>query len=110
MNSGKRWTVRDRLGNEIYLTDERWKHIIDPMNHPEMIGFEEHLKDTIRLGRRQQDSLNPQKYRYIKAFNDLVKANTHIVAIVIFRFNLENDDKFVHNNYILTAYQKKIGL
>ena len=110
MNSGRRWTVRDRLGNEIYLTDERWNHIIDPMNHPEMIGFEEHLKDTIRLGRRQQDSLNPQKYRYIKAFNDLVKANTHIVAIVIFRFNLENDDKFVHNNYMLTAYQKKIGL
>jgi len=105
----KRWTVHDRWGNEIYLTDERWKHIIDPINHPEMIAFEKHLKDTIRFGRRKQDSLNPQKYRYIKAFNDLVKRNTHIVAIVIFRFNIGNNDKFFHNNYIVTAYQKKIG-
>lgn len=109
MNSGKRWTVRDRWGNEIYLTVERWKHIIDPINHPEMYAFEKHLKDTIRLGLRKQDSLNPQKYRYIKAFNDLVKRNTHIVAIVIFRFHIEDDGKFVHNNYIVTAYQKKIG-
>lgn len=109
MNSGRRWTVRDRWGNEIYLTDERWYHIIDPMNHPEMINFEEHLKDTIRLGQRQQDLLNPQKYRYIRAFNDLVRGNTHIVAIVIFRFKIGSDNKFTHNNYILTAYQKKIG-
>jgi len=109
MNSGKRWTVCDRLGNEIYLTVERWKHIIDPINHPEMEAFEKHLKAAIRLGQRKQDCLNPQKYRYVKAFDDLVKGNTHIVAIVIFRFNIGNDDKFVHNNYLVTAYQKKIG-
>lgn len=45
----------------------------------------------------------------MKAYDDLVKGNTHIVAIVIFRFNIENDGKFVHNRYIVTAYQKKIG-
>lgn len=26
-SSGKRWTVRDRYGNSIYLTQERWEHI-----------------------------------------------------------------------------------
>lgn len=26
-DSGKRWTVQDRDGNSIYLTEERWRHI-----------------------------------------------------------------------------------
>lgn len=33
----KRWTVRDRYGNDIYLTQERWGHIVQPLNHPEML-------------------------------------------------------------------------
>ena len=28
MVSGRRWAVRDRYGNEIYITNERWEHII----------------------------------------------------------------------------------
>ena len=51
--------------NEIYLTHERWQHIIASINHPEMTNYEEHLKVTIRHGTRSQDSLNPQKYRYV---------------------------------------------
>jgi len=47
MTTGKRWVVRDRYGNGIYLTDERWKHIVEPMNHPEMSAYEEHLKETL---------------------------------------------------------------
>ena len=30
----KLWTEQDRFGNEIYLTSERWAHIIDLDNHP----------------------------------------------------------------------------
>jgi hypothetical protein len=86
MTSGRRWSVRDRYGNEIYLTQERWEHIIEPINHPEMGAYEEHLKAVIRSGRRKQDPLNPQKYRYSQTFADLVEDNTHIVAIVLFRF------------------------
>lgn len=29
------WTQCDRFGNDIYLTHERWQHIIDPDNHPD---------------------------------------------------------------------------
>jgi hypothetical protein len=29
MPDGKLWTQRDRFGNDIYLTHERWAHIID---------------------------------------------------------------------------------
>jgi hypothetical protein len=31
-----RWTVQDRYGNSIYLTQERWEHIVQSVNHPEM--------------------------------------------------------------------------
>jgi hypothetical protein len=61
-----RWTQNNHFSNVIYLTDERWEHIIDGNNHPEMAGFEEYLKKTIRLGTRKQDPLNPHKYRYTK--------------------------------------------
>jgi len=65
IRSDKRWTVHDRDGNAIYLTEERWAHIIDEANHVEMIGYEELIKTTIRQGKRRQEPLNPRKYRYI---------------------------------------------
>jgi hypothetical protein len=94
----KRWTVYDHFGNSVYLTDERWQHIIDPINHPEMVGFEDELKVTIQQGNRKQDSLN-----------NLPKDNTHIVAIVLFRLRENETGELVSNNYIVTAYQKVIG-
>jgi hypothetical protein len=36
MNDSRRWIVTDREGNPIYLTEERWQHIIALDNHPEM--------------------------------------------------------------------------
>ena len=108
MSDGKRWIVHDRGGREIYLTHERWEHIINPHNHPEMSAYEEQLKETIRSGARQQDSLNPLKYRYMKAFDGLAENNTHIVAIVLFRFSTDENGTLLPNNYIVTAYQKAI--
>lgn len=108
MAAGRRWGVHDRGGREIYLTDERWAHIIDPHNHPEMSAYEEQLKETIRSGAREQDSLNPLKYRYVKAFEDLAEDNTHIVAVVLFRFREDEAGSLLPNNYIVTAYQKAI--
>lgn len=49
-NSGKRWTVQERQGNSVYLTQERWEHIIDKRNHPEMEDYEEYLKTAIKKG------------------------------------------------------------
>lgn len=45
MVGGKRWTVHNHYGNDIYLTNERWKHIVEPINHPEMSAYEEHLSE-----------------------------------------------------------------
>jgi hypothetical protein len=104
----KRWTVYDRYGNAIYLTQERWEHIIDPDNHPEMETCEDWLEETIRSGRRTQDSLNPQKYRYSKAIDGLAANNAHIVAIVLCRFQQNQQNQPIPNNYIVTAYQKRM--
>ncbi len=107
--SGKLWTLRDRYGNNIYLTDERWRHITDSFNHPEMLDCEEELKETLRVGKRKQDPLNPQKYRYTVPFDSLAADNTHIIVIVLFRFKEGKSGKPEPNNYVVTAYQKEIG-
>ena len=104
-----RWSVTDRYGNEMYLTQERWKHITDPLNHPVMRKYEHHLRKTIKQGRRKQNPRNQQKYRYSRQFDDLAEYNTHIIAIVLFRYREDHDGKPVPNNYVVTAYQKEIG-
>ncbi len=51
MPSSKRWEVNDRYGDRIYLTEERWEHIVDDINHSEMLDNESELKETIRSGK-----------------------------------------------------------
>ena len=109
MASPVRWLEYDRTGNEVYLSQERWEHIIAPENHPEMADFEDQLRETIRQGRRKQDTLNPRKYVYSATFNGLAEDNTHIVAIVLFRFREDETRQPVPNNFVVTAYQKEIG-
>lgn len=104
-----RWAVQDRYGNSVYLTQERWEHIIESINHPEMVDYEEELKETVRTGTRKQDTLNSQKYRYSKDFDNLPADNTHIVAIVLFSLRESEIGEIVSNNFIVTAYQKEIG-
>lgn len=104
---GSRWAVKDRFGNEVYLTDERWRHIVD--GHPEMRECEEALRQTIRLGNRTQEPLAPQKFRYSRAVAGLPDGNTHVVAIVLFRFEEREDGTVRRNNYIATAFQKRVG-
>ena len=110
MASGVRWTVYDRYGHAIYLTHERWEHITDPSNHPEMMDFEEHLKETIQHGRRRQEPLNPRKYRYVHYFDDLPDESNHIVAIVLFTFDVDEGGHTSENNYVATAFFKHIRL
>ncbi|MEH2297409.1 hypothetical protein [Nostoc sp.] len=106
MDNAKRWSVYARYNNNIYITEERWEHIIDPENHPEIEECEDKLEETIRSGRRTQDPLNPQKYRYTQAFDDLPFGNTHIVTIVLCRFQEGKLGQPIPNNYVVTAYQK----
>lgn len=98
-----RETVYDKWNNEIYLTDERWEHILEL--HDEMDGYRDHVLTTLRTGRRQQDAFDPGKYKYMKPFADLPAHFTHVVVVVKFshRENLRGDEQV--NNFVLTAYQ-----
>jgi hypothetical protein len=70
-----------------------------------MANYEEHLEEAIQTGSRRQDPLNPQKHRYTKTFDDLAKENTHLVAIVLFRFSEDPQGQPVPNNYGVLHYQ-----
>lgn len=109
MTNPIRWIIRDRYDNNVYLTQERWEHIIESINHPEMEKYEEELKATVKTGIRKQDTLNPQKFRYSKEFENLPADNTHIVAIVLFGVREDEAGEIISNNFIVTAYQKEIG-
>ena len=57
-----KWTIQDRYGNIIYFTEERWLHILE--SRPELEPYLDLFLETLRTGRRQQDSLIPNEYRY----------------------------------------------
>jgi len=84
--------IRDRYGNQIELTDERWQHIVT--YHPELEDCRDQVLETIRKGTRRQDAVEREKYKYVRKFADLPLDDTHLVAVV----------KMVRNNFVLTAY------
>jgi hypothetical protein len=94
-----RQIVKDRLGHDIYLTDERWSHICE--EHAEMRRYRRQVLETVKRGRRFQDSVRPAVYLYYQTYPDLPYENTSIVAVVC--FSLYPDGR--ENNFILTAYQ-----
>lgn len=94
--------VVDRYGHRIYLTDERWEHIT--FEHLEMVGYRTQLLETLRRGRRKQESRDPSRYRYVAGFRNLHHGCNSIVAVV--KFSISDDGS--PNNFILTAYQKFI--
>ena len=104
MPSGKLWTQRDRFGNDIYLTHERWRHIIDPDNHPEAEPYLGRVRETIRLGRRRQDPYDPHGYQYYRAVPDLPDDNTHVVVWVRFRWHTDPDGTVREEKFVTTAY------
>jgi len=106
---GKRWIVEDRYGNPIYLTQERWEHITADTNHPEIKDYEEYMKITIKKGQRRQEPLNPRKYRYYRQFDNLPDEVNHIVVIVLFGFDVDEDGQAKPNNFVATSFFKHIS-
>ena len=98
----QRWTVQDRYGNEIYLTEERWQHITS--KHLELVGHLDDLLSTIQRGKTKQEKLDPQRYRYRYPYEDPLYANTHIVALVVFSYQEDSGGRTVRNNFVTTAW------
>ena len=102
----KKWTVQDRYGNTIYLTEERWHHILE--SRPELeLHFDEFL-ETIQTGRRKQDALIPNEYRYFKQFDVLLSQNNHLIVVAIFKTQLDEVGNYLPNNFVVTGWAKYI--
>jgi len=89
--------VQDAYGNIIYLTDERWEHIIE--NHPELEEYREEVLSVVRSGRRKQDPLFPDTFYYSAKTQQINQWNMNIEVVVLFR---EKDQK--PNNFVVSAY------
>lgn len=101
-----KWTVQDRYGNTIYFTEERWQHILE--SRPELEPFFDQFLDTVCKGRRHQDLLIPNKYRYYKKFYELLPENNHLIVVVIFKVQLDEDGEYAPNNFVLTGWANYI--
>ena len=51
----EKWIIRDRYDNEIYLTEERWDHILE--YHPELEGHLDNVLNSLKQGRRKQEPI-----------------------------------------------------
>lgn len=96
------WEVYDRYGNKIYMTAERWNHALE--KRPWLADLFADTLDTLRHGRRQQDPLNPQKYKYYRPCPDLEPEYNHIVAIVLFKTKTNEAGQTVANNYVVNVW------
>jgi len=88
------WKVKDRWNNEIILTEERWEHI--KYWHPDLEDHLDEVLQTVKVGKRRQDVIDPNKYSYIRETKTLLPEYNFIVAVV----------KLALNNFIITAYPK----
>jgi hypothetical protein len=102
----KKWTIKDRYGNPVYITEERWRHILE--SRPELESLFDQFLETVKTGRRKQDALIPNEYRYFKHFDELLPDNNHLVVIVIFKMGLDAHGNYTPNNFIVTGWAKFI--
>lgn len=94
-------TVQDRWGNEIYLTEERWQHILE--RHDELIGLLNEVLETLRKGRRTQEALAPNRYRYRRPCAVRPPEFNHIVVATVFRYKTQSDGTLLANNFVTSA-------
>ena len=98
----RKWTVRDRPGHEIYLTEEQWGHITD--RHPELRGRLDDVLLALRQGHRQQQPHDPQAYVYRRPCDALRPPFNGILVLVAFRFEWRGGETLQPNNFVVTAW------
>src|SRR5262249_55973754 len=85
--------LRDFQGLEVRLTDERLEHILE---HPEMLGSEAAIEETVRTPDHVLESLfDPEVRLYYRFYRRTVVGAKHLCVVV----KVSQGDAFV-----LTAY------
>ena len=99
-----RWTVEDRLGNLVYVTDERIEHIQQRhLSHLSQDEVRSRLLQVLRTGRRHLDEERSDTYRYYAAMSRLGGQNQYLVVCVRFDFELVPGGSQV-NNFVTTGW------
>ena len=98
----ERWEVHDRYGNHIYMTSERWQHVLQ--SRPWLAEYHADLLNALRQGRRKQDTLDARKYKYYWPCDRLRPEFNHLVAIVLFGETRDSQGRMIANNYVVTAW------
>lgn len=96
------WQAQDRYGNLIYMTEERWQHALE--KRPWLADHFDDVIDTLRFGRRQQDPLNANKYKYYWPLPQLEPDFNHLVVIVLFRTAENRAGQQISNNYVVNVW------
>ena len=81
--------------------------VLAPLQQHGQRFFDQFL-ETLRTGRRQQDPLAPNEYRYYRQFDALLPENNHLVVIVVFRTRLDEYGKYISNNFVITGWAQYI--
>lgn len=89
----QKWITRDKQRHEIYLTEERWQHIV--LRHKVLAAHRDDVLTTIRFGRRRQDALKPFKFFYTRRCDTLPGYYNSLTVVV-----LQSPD----NSYVVTAW------
>ena len=97
-----KWILQDRYGNTIYFTEERWLHILE--SRPWLEPFFDLFLETVRKGRRHQDSLIQNSYQYYCKFDELLPENTHLIVVVIFKRQPDESGEYISNNFVVTGW------
>lgn len=98
----EKWFARDKRGREIYLSAERWQHIVD--RHPYMQGHRDDVLTTVKRGKRKQQPRDPQAYIYYHPCQTLPPPFTGIQVVVVFRLNWQENGEVHPNNFVVTAW------
>lgn len=98
----RKWLTRDRDGHEIYLTEERWQHIVE--RHPELQHHLDDVLNAVQRGRRRQQPQDPRAYIYRWPCDTLRLPFNGILVSVVFRFEEQPDGGMIPNNFIVTAW------
>lgn len=94
--------VMDKWGHEIYLTDERWRHIV--FRHPDMDGRKEQVLVTLKNGSREENPIGSSKYIYSKKFKHLRPGKKRICVVVQFEMK-KTGMSLLPNKFVVTAFQ-----
>lgn len=102
--SAVRWTVEDRLGNVVYVTDERIAHIQQRhLSHLPQDDVRSKVLEVLRTGRRHLDEDRSDTYRYNAAASGLGGQNEYLVVSVRFESEQVLGGSEV-NNFVTTAW------